>query len=181
MQVMTPDNTDWWQFIELLKSSEGCNFHERVPGESSSVTWDCDGGEARPVAKRILEEHFGYTPDEVSASLAYFSERGGWCDCWIILNVARFPLGGQSKTDEPYFDHPCGLRAPLLGSHPVNMEKERYGTRLYQMGKSPHTATVADVDNFRFDDTQAGRLTGARSRALHIMRASAVAHLVSIC
>jgi hypothetical protein len=38
------------------------------------------------MAARVLVE-FGFGPDEVEASMAYFQKNHGGCDCEILLNI----------------------------------------------------------------------------------------------
>jgi hypothetical protein len=74
--VMTPDHDRWAEFCarldEALQSSPaGCNGCGHPAGHEG--------------ARAILA-----TMDDVdvTTSLAYFNERGGHCDCEILLNIA---------------------------------------------------------------------------------------------
>ncbi|MBI2055743.1 MAG: DUF2695 domain-containing protein [Candidatus Sungbacteria bacterium] len=84
-ELMTPDHPRWNEFAETLKGPEYCNFHEEEPGNPNSVKWQCKGGMNKPpFAKAILEKMSGF---DVEASLKYFEENGGHCDCEILFNV----------------------------------------------------------------------------------------------
>jgi hypothetical protein len=71
---MTPQHPRWEEFCDRLDASvvlTGCHGCGHPAGH--------DG------ARAILAS----MPDvDVAASLAYFSEQGGHCDCEILLNVA---------------------------------------------------------------------------------------------
>ena len=48
---------------------------------------------ARPKATHILRT-MGFDEDFIYASMAYFAEHGGYCDCEILFNVAA---GAESE------------------------------------------------------------------------------------
>lgn len=77
--VMTPKHRRWQEFVLRMEGPDGCDFQE-VDGQ---YVWTCDATAARPAARRLLEA-MGF---DVEASLAYFSEHGGHCDCEILYNV----------------------------------------------------------------------------------------------
>ena len=70
MDIITPQHSRWNEFVEALEHM---------------ICWVC-GGTDKPLTTRILEEMGGF---DVPGSLAFFEERGGYCDCEIILNGAR--------------------------------------------------------------------------------------------
>jgi hypothetical protein len=46
--------------------------------------WECKGGSDKSRAERIL----GSIPDiDIPATLAFFEQHGGYCDCEIVANV----------------------------------------------------------------------------------------------
>ena len=81
--MMTPSNPRWNEFIEKLLGSEGCNMIETIPGDPKSITWQCDH-QGFEFTKAILEKMDGI---DISATLQYFRDHGGKCDCLILLNV----------------------------------------------------------------------------------------------
>jgi hypothetical protein len=82
-KVMSPGDPQWDRFYDLLQGPEGCNFHKAdVPG---GFTWTCDCDVERPLTRKILEKYF--PTHDVGASLAYFEQHGGYCDCEVIFNV----------------------------------------------------------------------------------------------
>lgn len=87
-QLMTPDNPRWEEFISRLEGPEGCNFQAEYDDEGEvivdTVTWECGGGEDKSKAAAILNT----MPEiDVAASLIFFEEYGGFCDCEIVFNV----------------------------------------------------------------------------------------------
>ena len=87
-QLMTPDNPHWEEFIDRLEGPEGCNFQGEYDDEgeviADTVTWACGGGKDKSKATAILRT----MPNiDVTASLAFFEEHGGFCDCEIAFNV----------------------------------------------------------------------------------------------
>lgn len=75
--VMTPEHPRWREFADRLGGPEGCDFKNN--------TWKCNNLEDRPFATAILESMGA----DVEASLDYFYENGGHCDCEILFNVDR--------------------------------------------------------------------------------------------
>ena len=80
-EVMTPQHPRWEEFCNRLTGPEGCNFKKGPTPEKT--TWNCTGGESRPCAVKILTA----MRMDVAASLAFFDENGGHCDCEILFNV----------------------------------------------------------------------------------------------
>ena len=74
------------ELLDFLDSEEGCNFHERIPGDSKSVTWKCDGTLAMTL---IWMETHGITNGiEQAINLAEIQRHGGHCDCEVLFNVS---------------------------------------------------------------------------------------------
>lgn len=83
---MDTSHPRWNEFVERLEGPEGCNFHESVPGDVSSVQWTCAGGNDKALATKILKG-MNFSARDISASLKFFDEHGGHCDCEILFNV----------------------------------------------------------------------------------------------
>ena len=83
LKVMTPQHPKWREFCDRLTSSDGCNFQE---DENGKITWRCRGGHDKSFATQILQS---YSNIDIKASLQYFDEHGGHCDCEILFNVDR--------------------------------------------------------------------------------------------
>lgn len=79
-EVMTPNHPRWKEFCNRLAGPEGCDFKKKPDGNAA---WTCAGGNDRTFAAKILKA----MNMDVAASLAFFSERGGHCDCEILFNV----------------------------------------------------------------------------------------------
>lgn len=71
-QVMTTEYPQWTEFRDHL--AEMCHLKP------------CD--HTHNATERALES-FGFTPEEVAASLEYFKRKGGFCDCEILMNVCE--------------------------------------------------------------------------------------------
>ena len=83
LNVMTPAHPLWGTFKDRLEGPEGCDFQKDRP-DHPGISWKCKGGHNQDFAKAILST----LPDiDVDASLAYFAEHGGHCDCEILFNV----------------------------------------------------------------------------------------------
>lgn len=77
--LMTPEHESWDEFCERLGGPEGCDFQEKG--------WKCKGGTDKTFATAILKKYY---PDvDVPATLAYFEDNGGYCDCEILFNVDK--------------------------------------------------------------------------------------------
>lgn len=72
LDAMTPDHCGWWYFVQQLDEAIAEN------GCTSDLT--------RPNAVKVLEE-IGLDSQAIIASLTYFNQLGGFCDCEIMLNV----------------------------------------------------------------------------------------------
>ena len=78
--VMTPFHPDWHEFYNRLQGPEGCDFKKDSKGK---ITWTCAAGRDKSLAIKILES----MSVDVPASLTYFENHGGYCDCEILFNV----------------------------------------------------------------------------------------------
>lgn len=89
---MTPTHDRWTEFADRLEGPEGCNFQK---GENDNITWECGGGHDQTRSAGILIL-MGFTPEAVEASLNFFTDHGGHCDCEVLFNVAsRFILNNS--------------------------------------------------------------------------------------
>jgi hypothetical protein len=79
-QPILPSHHRWEEFLDRLAGPEGCNF-----GETS---WTCFGGVDKRFSRRILAA-MGFSEQAIEASLAYFEQHGGYCDCEVVFNVGR--------------------------------------------------------------------------------------------
>jgi hypothetical protein len=80
--VMKPGHKKWRRFCNRLAGPEACDFKDHP---TKRFTFKCGGGNDRSMATRILKDMGA----DVKASLAFFSEHGGHCDCEILFNVDR--------------------------------------------------------------------------------------------
>jgi hypothetical protein len=81
IKIMTPDHLRWDEFCNRLAGPEGCNFHDE--------TWTCDSRDhSKPFCRKILED-MGFADQEIAATLEFFDEHGGYCDCEVLFNVDR--------------------------------------------------------------------------------------------
>ena len=85
---MNPSHPRWDEFCNLLEGPEACDFKERVPGDPNTVTWTCKGGMDKTFARAILTK-MGFSELATEASLVYFDDHGGHCDCEILFNVEK--------------------------------------------------------------------------------------------
>jgi hypothetical protein len=83
---MTMDHPLWEDFMDRLYGPEGCNFDLKIPNDMGSLTGTCDSRDTCPICRRLLES-MGFTPEEIEASISYFHEHSGWCDCEVFLNL----------------------------------------------------------------------------------------------
>ncbi len=81
LPIMTPNHDRWDEFCERLGGTEGCDFQE-------DGTWKCLGGTDKTFAIAILIDMGGV---DIPASLSFFEQNGGFCDCEILFNVDREP------------------------------------------------------------------------------------------
>jgi hypothetical protein len=74
-EIMGPEHPDFPRFRQLLR--------EQIwpPGQAKR----CPGGRDKPLTQKILKKHF---PDiHVAATMRFFEDHGGYCDCEVLLNV----------------------------------------------------------------------------------------------
>ncbi len=83
---MTIRHRRWDEFADRLGGPEACDFRETPDGD---MTWTCNA-HTRDQAARILRD-MGATDLDLLATLDYFDEHGGYCDCEILLNVDADP------------------------------------------------------------------------------------------
>ena len=79
--VMNCEHPKWIEFMDRLAGEGYCDF--RV--EAGIYVWDCDRTKDRPFARALLAEY----GCDIDASMAFFSSRGGHCDCEIVFNVGQ--------------------------------------------------------------------------------------------
>lgn len=77
-EPMLPGHPRWMEFLERLCGPEGCNFTE--------TTWTCFGGDDKRFSRGILAD-MGLSGPAIAASLAYFEDHGGYCDCEVVFNL----------------------------------------------------------------------------------------------
>ena len=83
MKIMQPKHPRWEEFCERLNGPEGIDYKQEKDGR---WTWKCSGGEDKSLATAILKT----MPEiDIEASLKYFEDNGGHCDCEILLNVVE--------------------------------------------------------------------------------------------
>ncbi len=68
-----------------LESPKGCTFQQEIPGDSESITWTCDG--TLKLTRQWMRAH-GINE---AATIPELEERGGYCDCEVLFNVADAP------------------------------------------------------------------------------------------
>ena len=100
-QVMTPDHPHWEAFFQRLEGPEGCHFQGEYDNDgelvADSVKWECAGGEDKSKATAILKT----MPEiDMAASLAFFEQHGGWCDCEIVFNVENNFQAKREKSSD---------------------------------------------------------------------------------
>jgi hypothetical protein len=84
-----PGHPRWPEFRSRLAGPAGCDFKAGPPPERET-TWKCAGGNDQSLARGILEA-MECSPEAVQASLAYYAENGGHCDCEILFNLPDRP------------------------------------------------------------------------------------------
>ena len=88
--VMTPNHPRWPEFGARLAGPEACDFRD---GPDGSMTWNCSG-QTRDQAAAILRD-MGANDRELLATLDYFSDHGGYCDCEIVFNIDALLYDGE--------------------------------------------------------------------------------------
>ncbi len=73
--ILAPGHPRWDEFVERL--AEACN----IQGEGEEITWECDNDWRRSI-EILLDMGL-----DVAGTILVCHERGGGCDCEILLNV----------------------------------------------------------------------------------------------
>ena len=92
--IMTPRNRRWKELDTRLAGPKACNFTQKG--------FHCSHGSRRPFTRAILREMGGF---DIAATLEFFTQCGGGCDCEVALNVARAWANGhrlQRAEGNPY-------------------------------------------------------------------------------
>jgi hypothetical protein len=89
-EIMTTDHPLWRAFCDRL--GKACDFQGATP---ETTTWRCDGDMRRtfPILRAL--------GCDVWASVDWFWDRGGTCDCTILFNVDRGPDDPGGGEDVP--------------------------------------------------------------------------------
>jgi hypothetical protein len=82
-EVLTPDSPRWNDFVGRLDAAIGEH--------------GCAAGTNKDNAKAVMRDMGGI---DIAATLAYFEDHGGGCDCEILLNV----MGPMTAEDIEAFD-----------------------------------------------------------------------------
>ncbi len=85
VDYMCPDHKWWSEFILRLEGPDGCDFREDATVKGGT-TWECGGGTDKTRSEKILRD-MGFDDGGVFASLYYFEQHGGACDCEVIFNI----------------------------------------------------------------------------------------------
>ncbi len=78
---MTPNHPRWKEFVRLLEGADGVNYRQ----ERGRIVWDCSHN-FRSVAAILAR--MGLEADEIERTFQFFTRRGAYCDCEVLLNVA---------------------------------------------------------------------------------------------
>jgi hypothetical protein len=81
-QVLAPGDPRWQDFVDRLEGPEGCDFKDGA----GDLTWRCGGDKTFSVA---IMRAMGLGEEEINATVAYFEQNGGYCDCEVLLNMDR--------------------------------------------------------------------------------------------
>ncbi len=85
-RLMWPGYAGWKDFLEKLEGPDGCDFKK---DENGKITWRCKGGKDKTLATEIMQSMGDV---DIPASLAYFEQLSGFCDCEILFNVTALYL-----------------------------------------------------------------------------------------
>ena len=88
MELLTPTHPRWDEFCQRLEGPEGCRVRLRDPDDPNSLHWRCEGGNSLRLSQMILAR-MGLRPPAIKATLEYYRGHGGYCDCEVLMNVAR--------------------------------------------------------------------------------------------
>jgi hypothetical protein len=138
--IMTPAHVRWNVFIgrlgQDLEQCGGCS------GDGTQL--DLETGETAPqkhpthwLSRRLLAA----MDCDVEASLAYFREHGGYCDCEVIYNVHP-PVRETEERREPH-DHQFGSDpdCPGCNAHAVFSHFMRDDVQIRSIDDQPLTST----------------------------------------
>lgn len=85
LPLMTPSHPKWKKFMVEMEGPNGCHFRQKSSLGARSTTWKCNSSIRRPICRRLLKKY----KVDVVASLQFFVNHGGYCDCEVIFNVER--------------------------------------------------------------------------------------------
>mgnify|MGYP001558143281 CR=1 FL=1 len=68
---------DLYDYLEVK-----CDFKEKIPGDSSSITWKCKGFD-------FTEEFCKDNNIDFSKLKKTLNKNGGYCDCEVLFNVTE--------------------------------------------------------------------------------------------
>lgn len=77
--ILTPVDPRWQEFTDRLDGDEGCKFYF---DELDEICWTCHHD--LRFSRKILST---YDDVDVEATLEYFRQNGGCCDCEVLFNV----------------------------------------------------------------------------------------------
>jgi hypothetical protein len=86
-ETLTPESARWDEFCDALADT--------ITISSDPHTWRCDGDQGQNKDKPELVHRYAKEimakmgNVDVEASLKFFEEHGGYCDCEILFNVDR--------------------------------------------------------------------------------------------
>ena len=109
-EILTPESPRWEAFLDALDNALGRNGCDGDEGQAAP-------GRVHRHAKAVMAAMGGI---DIEATLAFFEDHGGYCDCEILLNVDRGP------------SDPNVLKA--LDAH--EKEANRLGAEFYNFGWS---------------------------------------------
>jgi hypothetical protein len=82
--IMDQDHPGWETFHNIMRLVVDVTG-KHCPGTVFVKSGHCRGTKTRPLTCEILEKHFPGV--DIPATLAYFEDHGGYCDCEVLLNV----------------------------------------------------------------------------------------------
>ena len=83
MKPLTPEHPRWEEFLDILSGEKYCDFKEKEDGVPESITWKCRGDLS--FSTEIMKN---FTDIDIEATIEYFVNHGGFCDCEVIFNIA---------------------------------------------------------------------------------------------
>ena len=76
-EILTPESPRWEAFLDALDNALGRNGCDGDEGQAAP-------GRVHRHAKAVMAAMGGI---DIEATLAFFEDHGGYCDCEILLNV----------------------------------------------------------------------------------------------